>query len=142
MNQLEINLSQENLRTCIVCYADIKSGYTCGSSCMRQLHAEAGIILRPDRKSEPAVYLVSSMEFSDMVKIGYSDNVSKRLPLLQIGSPVLLDLLCCFQGSRDLEKYLHGVFHARRRHGEWFSFPEGNVVALVRNAVFDYRKLV
>jgi hypothetical protein len=106
---------------------------------LRQLRAEAGV--RIGLKVNGVVYLVSSMEFPDMVKIGYTDNISNRLSGLQTGSPVLLDVLCSIPGPRELESYLHGVFRKRRKHGEWFSFPEGNVIDLVRNAVFDYRKL-
>lgn len=64
-----------------------------------------------------SVYFVRS---GDLVKIGHSLNVTKRLSALQIGSPVPLELWHVVKGQRSLEKELHERFSADRAHGEWF----------------------
>ena len=126
-------MSEENLRRCAMCYAGIKTGYTCSWPCLQRLRTKKIKI------PAPVVYLISSIvEFPDMVKIGYSDNVEVRLRELQTGSPVILDILWCFPGSYQLESYLHGVFHKSRKHGEWFCFPDGNVIDLVCDVLPDF----
>lgn len=60
-------------------------------------------------------YLV---EGAGMIKIGRSGDPRKRLPDLQIGSPVTLDVFAICHG--DIERHLHAVCDEHRAHGEWF----------------------
>lgn len=57
---------------------------------------------------------------SGLVKIGVSNRPMARLEMLQIGSPVPLELLVAVVGDMALERVLHAVFAPDRAHGEWF----------------------
>ncbi len=72
---------------------------------------------RPPIDRSSFVYFVRA---SDMIKIGTSTNVSKRICALQTASPVRLDLLLVIPGSADLERELHRKHAKLRSHGEWF----------------------
>jgi hypothetical protein len=80
------------------------------------------------------VYLIGS-EASSFVKIGRSIDVRARLATLQSMSPVNLTVLWQTIGGAELELALHRHFDARRRHGEWFDFPDGDAVAQVVQAL-------
>jgi hypothetical protein len=54
------------------------------------------------------------------VKIGTSDDVSKRLSQLQSGSPYPLRVVAALDGGSALERELHSLFAAHRLSGEWF----------------------
>jgi hypothetical protein len=77
--------------------------------------------------SVECVYLIGNSA-NTLVKIGRSIDVQARLAKLQTMSPVKLTLLWQTLGGAELEKALHRRFDSRRAHGEWFSFPEGDVV--------------
>ncbi len=66
------------------------------------------------------VYLIGCDE-TDLVKIGYSGNVDRRLREIQCMSPVTLRVLWTDRGSRAVEAALHTVFAGSRRQGEWFA---------------------
>lgn len=55
-----------------------------------------------------------------LVKIGWAQDVDKRLKDLQIGSPVILRAYRAYLGGKCLERYLHRRFKKDRKHGEWF----------------------
>jgi phosphoglycolate phosphatase-like HAD superfamily hydrolase len=80
------------------------------------------------------VYLIGS-EASTLVKIGRSVDVQARLAALQTMSPVPLTLLWQTLGGAELEAALHRHFDPRRRHGEWFDFPDGDAIACVVQAL-------
>lgn len=71
---------------------------------------------------------------SDVVKIGRSVDVQRRLADLSRMSPVPLEVLWIFPGGARLESALHRLFAARRSHGEWFRF-ESSPVETIRDAV-------
>lgn len=52
------------------------------------------------------------------IKIGYSEDVFKRLRTLRSSNPNYIILLGVMEGGRELEKQLHGTF--RRYNREWF----------------------
>ncbi|TIU70598.1 MAG: GIY-YIG nuclease family protein [Mesorhizobium sp.] len=56
----------------------------------------------------------------DFVKIGFAKEVADRLPRLQTGSPVKLELLMAIEGKASLERDFHRKFASLRAHGEWF----------------------
>jgi len=54
------------------------------------------------------------------IKIGWSNNIKKRLPILQVGNPEKLILLKVIQGSISGEKEIHKRFAKHKIWGEWF----------------------
>jgi len=69
------------------------------------------------------VYLVWA-KGTDMYKIGSSQYPEKRLPTLQTGSPVELELIASksFESHEFEEKRLHSYWKQFRVQGEWFRF--------------------
>jgi len=55
------------------------------------------------------------------IKIGYADNVEKRLKQIQTGNPYKLKLLKTINGNFEIEKNLHKLFYKDRLEGEWFT---------------------
>lgn len=66
------------------------------------------------------VYFIGTLEH-EMVKIGFSANVNRRLKELQAGSPVKLAVIHKVKGNVTYERELHNQFKECRKHGEWFS---------------------
>lgn len=60
------------------------------------------------------------------VKIGFANNVAKRLSALQTSCPFELRLLASFQGKMKREREFHERFAALRMSGEWFRL-EGEI---------------
>jgi hypothetical protein len=65
------------------------------------------------------VYFIQG-ETGGPVKIGYSDDVSKRLKGLQTGHPDNLIILFAYPGSQNDEKAIHERLNNHRLRGEWF----------------------
>lgn len=65
------------------------------------------------------VYCIGNLEHS-VCKIGYSQNVNKRLTELQTGCPFKLSILSVKEGGYAEEQVLHGKFRRYSLHGEWF----------------------
>jgi hypothetical protein len=65
------------------------------------------------------VYFIQG-ETGGPIKIGYSDDVKKRLKGLQTGHPDNLKILFAFPGNIDDEKSMHSKFEKHRLRGEWF----------------------
>jgi hypothetical protein len=85
------------------------------------------------------VYLIRET-LSRLVKIGYSDNVTKRHKGLQTSNPNQLELLGHMPGDRDLEDALHERFKKRRVRGEWFDFGTLDPVKEVSRAIQQIQK--
>jgi hypothetical protein len=79
-----------------------------------------------------AIYIVAPESGGGPFKIGYSNNVPRRLIALQTGSPVPLVVLNVLPGNRDTEKFLHWVFEGKRSHGEWFNLTDKEMILLMR----------
>lgn len=59
------------------------------------------------------------------VKIGFTTDIFNRVISLQIGSPMLLQVLGVIPGTRELETHLHSQFSTSKVRGEWFAItPE------------------
>lgn len=54
------------------------------------------------------------------VKIGYTNDIKKRLSELQSANPVKLKLMAVTPGTQGLEKIFHEVLAPWKIHGEWF----------------------
>ena len=68
--------------------------------------------------------MIYFIKLNDFVKIGFSDDVSKRVAQLQTSSPYNLDVLCIIEGDYDKEKELHELFKQYSARGEWFYLSE------------------
>lgn len=98
-----------------------------------------------ERDSRPGhVYFVQGVD-GGPIKIGYTSGRSTREPAklrlgqLQGSSPVLLKVLSVWPGDTELERELHGIFHADRLHGEWFT-PSEDLLAVI-DATTDAERL-
>lgn len=58
------------------------------------------------------------------VKIGYTTDLAKRIRALQIGCPLVIDLLGYVRGGRSVEQDYHYRFRAWRQAGEWFKLSQ------------------
>lgn len=85
-----------------------------------------------DRASNPAmqhedridgfIYFVRS---DDYIKIGYTQNWTRRQRELARNAPTGIDLLFLMGGSKIEEAHLHSQFHEHRQNGEWFKAHPG-----------------
>ncbi len=87
-----------------------------------------GRVLRVDRvKYQPGyvplghrdghVYYIAQ---GSHVKVGWTQDVDRRLGELQVGAPERLELLATEPGTQELEKDRHRQFEPLRVSGEWF----------------------
>lgn len=67
------------------------------------------------------IYFVSDEE---NVKIGYTNNIEKRINQLQTGNAKELKLLFFIKGNKKVEEFLHGYFKEFHVKGEWFKINE------------------
>ncbi|MGW3464698.1 GIY-YIG nuclease family protein [Streptomyces olivaceoviridis] len=80
-------------------------------------------------------YLVGAEDL-DLVKIGTTADVAKRVRAMQTGLPLTLSVLWTCEGGRELAKALHLEFQKYNRRGEWFDPTSlGDPVAIVSEAV-------
>lgn len=81
----------------------------------QEIYRQASLDYHNQTKHTTLTYFVQGL---DLVKIGGTNNLPRRLSALQCGSPVLLELL----GVTDVpEATLHNQFKNLRHHGEWFN---------------------
>ena len=84
----------------------------------------------------PQGYVYAIREtLSQKVKLGYSDNVTRRYKQHQSSNPNPLELLWHTPGNRDLEDALKERFMKFRIHGEWYDFGTLDPVKEVSRAV-------
>lgn len=72
------------------------------------------------------VYVIGAPN-SGRVKIGWSNDVDRRLGEIQSMSPVSLVVQMTAEGDRELEAVLHRHFKDCRVHGEWFDLGDDAV---------------
>lgn len=72
---------------------------------------------------EKIVYLIGNKK-ENLVKIGVSQDVKKRLKELQRVWSSPLEIIATKRGSFDEEKRLHRQFSRFRRQGEWFTWND------------------
>ena len=63
------------------------------------------------------------------IKIGFTDNLTKRLSSLRSSNPEHLVLLGVMEGDREVEKRIHALFD--QKQGEWF-YPSPDLMAFIR----------
>lgn len=81
---------------------------------------------------EPVVYFIGA---ADMVKIGFTISISKRMTEISLMSPIPLTLLGSLVGGRKKEQELHIRFKQYRRRGEWFELSDEIKEFINANAV-------
>lgn len=76
-----------------------------------------------ENKNDPCVYFISDGEY---VKIGATDNLNKRLPVLQTGNPKKLKVIHKIhtENPLELEAILHEIFKERQITREWYDIIE------------------
>lgn len=82
------------------------------------------------------IYLIRVNEY---IKIGYSNNINGRLRQIQTDSPYEVELVLSIKvdNGRNIEKYLHSYFKAKRVRGEWFELNNDEVKE-VYNIIHTY----
>jgi hypothetical protein len=66
------------------------------------------------------------------IKIGYSNNITRRQKQLEKLENTDLELLACATGDLKTESKLHREFSKFRKHGEWFS-PQKPLLDLINS---------
>jgi hypothetical protein len=69
------------------------------------------------------IYFIQA-EPGGLVKIGYTENLDKRLRIIQSHSPLKMKIIGKIRGSRATEAEIHSKFNKDRKHGEWFVSSE------------------
>lgn len=64
------------------------------------------------------------LRHADLIKIGYSSDLTTRMRSLLTAVPGKAEFLGYLPGDRDLESHLHSVFHESRFSGEWFAVSD------------------
>ncbi len=82
------------------------------------------------------VYFIQAGE-NGPIKIGFSDNIKKRMLSLQTAHYEELRLLGAVQGADEMESYLHRKFRRLHIRGEWFR-PRWTLTTWIRER--DQRK--
>lgn len=68
------------------------------------------------------IYFITEGNSINYVKIGYTNNLNRRLRELQIGNPRKLKPYFVIKGNYQLEQEVHKEFKDYRSIGEWFHF--------------------
>lgn len=69
------------------------------------------------------------MEGTDFYKIGYSNNIEKRLQTLQVSSPFNLSVIWQLKiwFPQEAERYLHQLFKEKKVKNEWFMLSQDDL---------------
>jgi len=82
------------------------------------------------------IYFVKA---NDRVKIGYAVNPLSRIKSIQTSSPYKLEVLLIIEGTYEVERELHKLFHEYRRTGEWFEYGDRLESFVLENQEKDRR---
>jgi len=66
--------------------------------------------------------MIYFIQHTDFLKIGYTNNINKRLSELQVSCPIKLKVLGLIEGTRKEESEYHKKFKHLGSSGEWFSY--------------------
>ena len=77
-------------------------------------------------------YIYFILADNGLVKIGRTENITKRVMAIRCGSPVRVRLLHCFEVDDDVsvERSLHRKFRKKRKHGEWFALSDEDIIKI------------
>jgi hypothetical protein len=86
-----------------------------------------------------SVYFVKPIGSAGPIKIGFSNDVDKRMMTLTRWSPVDLEVIALLPGDTVLERRLHRHFLDTHWRNEWFhwSRPLADLIAAVSGGSFD-----
>ncbi len=76
------------------------------------------------------VAVVYALQNGDLVKIGFTKNLRRRLSEYTRHTGSEIRILGWVEGSRELETDLHLRFADYRQHGEWFALPAESLALL------------
>lgn len=76
---------------------------------------------------------------AEQVKLGCSQNITRRLKGIQISHPAELRVLWQGAGGAAMEAHLHERFARRRIRGEWFDFTGVDALKLISRAAQSFR---
>lgn len=89
-------------------------------------------------KTKQLIYVIRN-PITDLVKIGVTNNIQRRITQLECASGCELDLVFCTpngDNSKEIEQQVHRRFADFRQRGEWFSVSTDLVIEyLTKNAV-------
>jgi hypothetical protein len=94
---------------------------------------------RADTQNAGWAYAISDAA-GDQVKIGFTQNVGRRLKGLQTGHHVDLHVLWQGAGGAAMEAHLHTRFARRHIRGEWFDFTGVDAQKLIERAAKSFRE--
>lgn len=79
------------------------------------------------RRDKGWIYIIGAhVGLDSFVKIGFTaGSVEKRMHTLQLGSPVELQVVTAFRGTKAQEQEMHLTFGEYRSHREWFRLEGG-----------------
>jgi DNA invertase Pin-like site-specific DNA recombinase len=101
--------------------------------------SDESVYFTPDADKDSVVYFARG-ERTDLIKIGFSRQHSKRLASLSGEGGQRMTLLLTVKGGRDEEAYFHRRFNKSWEHGEWFR-EEGVLLAYLKKRGKDSKKL-
>jgi len=84
-----------------------------------------------DLRTSEYVYFVESDTDCNLIKIGRTESLKRRLQSLQAACPVQLRVIAAIRAPAGTELLFHQMFASARVHGEWF-FPTTEVLTLVK----------
>lgn len=87
---------------------------------MAPIIGHPGVIALSDELARKRVGLVYFLRAGDFVKIGYTNNLDRRMTDLRTGMPLPIELIGVRIASRLVEGELHRRFEHLRTFGEWF----------------------
>lgn len=76
-----------------------------------------------NKKKPPSKYCVYFLHDGTYTKIGISNNVKKRLQMLQIGNPNKINIIAhskILDNAQSIERALHKKYKKYKTVGEWF----------------------
>lgn len=76
------------------------------------------------------VYVIEAVG-TNRYKIGYTNNIARRLSCIQTGCPVPISVVTVLPMDQSAETWLHRRFDEYRVCGEWFELPESAIQYLV-----------
>ena len=86
-----------------------------------------------EKKKLGYIYFVQAIGEPFYIKIGQAKDPLQRTADLQVGSPVILELLAAVRVEQmnQFEKLFHEYFASKRKHGEWFDIRPMDVYELL-----------
>ena len=83
------------------------------------------------------VYLIRN-DVTQRYKIGFSNNVPRRLKTFETGNDCKLTLLACCIGGKDVESFFHTKYKNNSHKGEWFTFNDQELIEIFEE--FSHRR--